>query len=153
MPSQDDAARWAVHGERTIYENKWVTVGLADVSQPSGNRFEHHIVTLPRAAIIAVLDDVGEHVLMSWRHRFVSDVWNWELPGGLLDPNEAPEETATREVEEETGYRLRQIEHLLTFEPMIGTVRSSHHAFSWRTAPSASRNHPSSTKGSTSGYR
>lgn len=120
---------WNVHGERVIYDNEWVTVGLADISQPSGERFEHHTVTLPAAAMTVVLDDDGRNVLLSWRHRFVPDLWNWELPGGLLDDGEAPAETAAREVEEETGYRPRSIEHLVTFEPMAGTVRSAHHVF------------------------
>lgn len=126
---QVEADRWVVHGERPIYENRWVTVGLADVSLPSGERFEHHTVTLPAAAMTVVLDDAGEHVLLAWRHRFVADVWNWELPGGLLDDGEAPANTAAREVEEETGYRPRSVEHLVTFEPMVGTVRSAHHVF------------------------
>lgn len=126
---QDDAGRWVVHSERAIYENDWVSVGLADISVPSGERFEHHTVTLPAAAMTVVLDDEGEHVLLTWRHRFVPDVWNWELPGGLLDAGETPAETAAREVEEETGYRPRSVEHLLTFEPMVGTVRSPHHVF------------------------
>ncbi len=128
-PARPEDDRWIVHSERPIYENEWVTVGLADISQPSGDRFEHHTVTLPPAAMTVVLDDEGEHVLMSWRHRFVPDVWNWELPGGLLDEGEEPAETAAREVEEETGYRPRSIEHLVTFEPMVGTVRSAHHVF------------------------
>ncbi len=126
---QDEADRWTVHSERPIYENQWVTVGLADISQPSGERFEHHTVTLPPAAMTVVLDDGGKHVLMAWRHRFVPDVWNWELPGGLLDAEESPAQTAAREVEEETGYRPRALEHLVTFEPMIGTVRSAHHMY------------------------
>jgi 8-oxo-dGTP pyrophosphatase MutT (NUDIX family) len=106
-----------------------VTVGLADVELPSGERFEHHTLTLPPAAMTVVLDDDGQNVLMSWRHRFVPDVWNWELPGGLLDEGEEPIGTAAREVLEETGYRVRSIEHLLTFEPMIGMVRNAHHVF------------------------
>jgi 8-oxo-dGTP pyrophosphatase MutT (NUDIX family) len=125
----DDAARWVVHSERPVYENEWVTVGLADISTPDGERFEHHTVVLPAAAMTVVLDDAGEHVLLSWRHRFVPDVWNWELPGGLLDEGETPAETAAREVEEETGYRPRSVEHLVTFEPMIGMVRNAHHVF------------------------
>lgn len=127
--AQDGSGRWVVHSERPIYESEWVTVGLADISQPSGDRFEHHTVTLPPAAMTVVLDDAGEHVLMSWRHRFVPDVWNWELPGGLLDVGESPAETAAREVAEETGYRPRAVEHLVTFEPMIGTVRNAHHVY------------------------
>ncbi|GAA1399206.1 NUDIX hydrolase [Pseudonocardia kongjuensis] len=129
MVEVGQSARWDVHGERTIYANAWVTVGLADISQPSGERFEHHTVTLPAAAMTVVLDDDGSNVLLSWRHRFVPDLWNWELPGGLLDDGESPAETAAREVEEETGYRPRTVEHLVTFEPMAGTVRSAHHVF------------------------
>lgn len=127
--TREEPGRWVVHGERPIYENEWVTVGLADISQPSGDRFEHHTVTLPAAAMTVVLDDAGERVLMAWRHRFVPDVWNWELPGGLLDASEQPAATAVREVEEETGFRPRSVEHLVTFKPMVGMVRSPHHVF------------------------
>ncbi|WP_243742464.1 NUDIX hydrolase [Actinorugispora endophytica] len=118
---------------RTIYENRWVCLGKADITTPSGSRFEHHTVTLPSAAMIAVLDHGDENVLMSYRHRFVPDVWGWELPGGLLETGEAPEDTAVREAEEETGYRVGSVEHVVTFEPMIGTVRSPHHVFVGRT--------------------
>ncbi|ANY06389.1 NUDIX hydrolase [Pseudonocardia sp. HH130630-07] len=146
MTAPDDVPpdAWKVHGERAIYENEWVTVGLADISQPSGERFEHHTVTLPEAAMTVVLDDAGRNVLLSWRHRFVPSLWNWELPGGLLDADETPAETAAREVEEETGYRPRSVEHLVTFEPMAGTVRSAHHVFlargAERTAEPTERN-------------
>lgn len=118
-----------MHGKRALYESPWVTLMLADISQPSGDRFDHHVVILPPAAMTVVLDDDARNVLMSWRHRFVPDVWNWELPGGLLDDGETAAETAAREVEEETGYRPRSVEHLVTFEPMVGTVRSAHHVF------------------------
>ncbi|RJQ77831.1 NUDIX hydrolase [Pseudonocardiaceae bacterium YIM PH 21723] len=126
---QDDADRWVVHSERPIYDNEWVKVSMADISVPSGERFDHHVVWLPPAAITVVLDDAGEHVLMSYRHRFAPDVWNWELPGGLLDEGETPAETAAREVEEETGYRPRSIEHLVTYEPNVGMVRNPHHVY------------------------
>lgn len=137
MPDEAERDRWVVHTERPIYENEWVTLGLAEITQPSGARFEHHTVTLPVAAMTVVLDDAGEQVLLSWRHRFVPDLWNWELPGGLVDNGEEPASTAAREVEEETGYRPRSIEHLATFEPMAGTVRSAHHVFLARGAEPA----------------
>ncbi|WP_435110763.1 NUDIX hydrolase [Nocardiopsis synnemataformans] len=132
--TEDDRGRWVVHGERTLYDNPWVKLGKADITTPSGTRFEHHTVTLPSAAVIAILDQAEEHVLMSYRHRFVPDVWGWELPGGLLDPDETPERTAVREALEETGHRVGSVEHVATFEPMIGTVRSPHHVFVGRDA-------------------
>jgi 8-oxo-dGTP pyrophosphatase MutT (NUDIX family) len=76
-----------------------------------------------------VLDEDRQHVLVSWRHRFVPDVWNYELPGGLVEDDEPAEKTIAREVLEETGHSVRTIRHLVTFEPMIGMVSSPHHVY------------------------
>ena len=124
----DQSSQWAVHGERTLYDNEWVRLSLVDVELPDGQRFEHHVVTLSPAAMTAVLDD-QDRVLLMWRHRFASDTWNWELPGGVIDHGEEAATAAGREVEEETGYRVGSLEHFVTFEPMIGMVRSAHHVF------------------------
>jgi ADP-ribose pyrophosphatase YjhB (NUDIX family) len=35
-------------------------------------------------------------------------VWSWELPAGGIEPGEGPVEAAVREVQEETGWELRQ---------------------------------------------
>lgn len=129
MEQPEKRGEWLVHGERTIYDSEWVSVGLADITVPSGERFEHHKVWLPPAAMTLVLDDEERHVLLSYRHRFVSGVWNYELPGGLLNDDEPAATTAARELEEETGYRARSIEHLVTFEPMIGTVTNPHYVY------------------------
>lgn len=126
---EDRSSEWLVFGERRIYENRWVTVALADIQQPDGQRYEHHKVYLPPAAMVAMLDD-QDRVFMMWRHRFVPDVWNWELPGGVVDAGEKPAKVAVREVVEETGFRPTGVlEHVVTFEPMIGTVTSPHHVY------------------------
>jgi len=62
----------------------------------------------------------------------VQDRWGWELPGGLIDEGEEPSETAVRELEEETGYRAGHVEHLITFQPMVGMVDSEHVVFTGR---------------------
>ncbi|MEW1545300.1 GntR family transcriptional regulator [Streptomyces tsukubensis] len=124
----DRSSAWVVHGETPIYENYWVTVTSADIQTPDGERFDHHKVYLPPAAMVAMLD--GNRVYMKWRHRFVPDCWNWELPGGVVDEGEDPKKTAAREILEETGYRpIGDLDHVVTFEPMIGTVSSPHHVY------------------------
>lgn len=124
---------WRVHGERTLYDNQWVKLELWDVEPPGVKRFEHHVVKLHRVAIAAVLDD-QERVLMLWRYRFVPGQWGWELPGGIVDPGEDGARTAAREVEEETGWRPAGVEHVVTYQPMVGMVDSPHEIYVGRGA-------------------
>src|ERR1700761_3769598 len=79
-----------------------------------------------------ILVDDRDRVLMLWRHRFVADRWGWELPGGLIDAGEEPEDTAVRELAEETGYQAGLVERLIEFQPMIGAVDSGHFIFTGR---------------------
>jgi 8-oxo-dGTP pyrophosphatase MutT (NUDIX family) len=123
-----DGLRWEVHGERTVYDNPWVRLVLVDVEPPDGRRFEHHVVRLKRVAVTVVLDD-HDRVLMMWRHRFATDDWGWELPGGIVDAGEDAATAAAREVEEETGWRPSPVEHLVSFQPMPGMVDTPHELF------------------------
>jgi 8-oxo-dGTP pyrophosphatase MutT (NUDIX family) len=99
--------RWTVHGERSLYESEWMQLRLVDVEVPGprGSRFEHHVLRTPLHAAGAVVHDPERGVLLLWRHRFITDTWSWELPAGRIDPGETPEQTAAREVLEETGWR------------------------------------------------
>ncbi|MET8981545.1 NUDIX hydrolase [Streptomyces sp. NPDC004539] len=119
---------WKTHGERQIYTNKWVNLCLVDVQQPDGRRWEYHVVRLRHLAVAAVVNDRRE-VLMMWRHRFITDSWAWELPMGLVEEGETPEEAAAREVLEETGWRPGPIKPLIYAEPANGITDSQHHVF------------------------
>ncbi len=59
---------------------------------------------LPLAYATTIVQDDAGRVLFQRRADF-GDAW-WGLPGGLLDPHEAPEACARREVLEETGLTL-----------------------------------------------
>lgn len=83
---------------------------------------------LQRVALAVVLNDANR-VLMMWRHRFATDEWGWELPGGIVEPNEDGEHTARREVEEETGWRPGPLSHLVSFQPMPGMVDTPHEVY------------------------
>lgn len=115
------ASEWTVHGERVVDEARRAVLSIADVELPDGVRFEQYVLRVPPAAMVVVLDDV-ERVLMMWRHRFILDRWVWELPGGYLDPDEDPIACAAREVEEETGWRPQNMQPLVAFQPMVGTI-------------------------------
>jgi 8-oxo-dGTP pyrophosphatase MutT (NUDIX family) len=132
-PERSEELRTKVFGERAVYENRWVRVTLVDIETPNGQRFEHHVVRLKTVAIAAVVDE-RDRVLMMWRHRFVTDEWGWELPGGIAEAGEDASITAAREVLEETGWRPGPLRHLFTFQPMPGMVDTPHALFVGNTA-------------------
>lgn len=121
--------RWTVHGERSLYESEWMSLRLVDVELPTGERFEHHVLRIPREAAAAVVRDPGRGVLLLWRHRFVIDTWGWEIPGGRIDDGESPDEAAARETLEETGWRPGPLRPLVSYHPLPGAVDQRFHVF------------------------
>ncbi|MEV0716756.1 NUDIX hydrolase [Asanoa sp. NPDC050611] len=115
------ASEWTIHGERVVDDSRRAVLSVADVELPDGVRFEQYVLRVPAAAMVVVLDD-ADRVLLVWRHRFILNRWVWELPGGYLDPDEDPRVCASREVEEETGWRPRNLEVLVRYQPMVGTI-------------------------------
>jgi 8-oxo-dGTP pyrophosphatase MutT (NUDIX family) len=120
--------RWTVHGERTLYDSEWLRLALVDVELPSGERFEHHVVRIPRpaAAVVVRRDD---EILLLRRHRMVTDTWGWEVPAGRADSGESPDETAIREAIEETGWRPLDLRKLGAYHPQPGQVDQTFHVF------------------------
>jgi 8-oxo-dGTP pyrophosphatase MutT (NUDIX family) len=111
--------QWQTHGRREVYRSEWVELWLDDVEVPGGKRFEHHVVRFPRQSTTSVVIQ-DEQVLMIWRHRFITDTWGWEVPAGWTEPGEEPAAAIRREIEEETGWRPREIEPLTSYYAING---------------------------------
>ncbi|MFF6998034.1 NUDIX hydrolase [Streptomyces sp. NPDC008313] len=120
--------QWTIHGERTLHDTPWVRLRCLDVEQPDGARVDYHVVRL-RDLAVAVTVDARQRVLMMWRHRFVTDTWGWELPMGLVEDGERPEDAAARELEEETGWRPGSVRELVYAQPAGGITDSQHFVY------------------------
>ena len=130
----EERGGWRTFGERTVYDNRWVQLGLVDVEAPNGERWDYHVVHLDRIAVALIVDDQGR-ALMSWRYRFVTEQWGYELLGGMVDAGEDAARTAAREAEEESGWRPSgEPERLGSFEPLPGQVTAPVDVFLWRQA-------------------
>ena len=102
---------WRVLNEKTVYQDRWVRVTLADVALPNGRRYTYTTLwRVPGAAVVA-LNERGD-ILLQQEYRYPLREVIYQLPGGLVDAGETPLETARRELEEETGYTAQVWEPL-----------------------------------------
>ncbi|MFZ0217962.1 MAG: NUDIX hydrolase, partial [Candidatus Dormiibacterota bacterium] len=93
---------WRVRHVRELYASPWVSLELDDVELPDGQRIDHHVVRMPRGAVAAVVYDPARGVLLIHRHRFIPDLWGWEVPAGRIEQGEGLVDAAIREAREET---------------------------------------------------
>lgn len=121
--------RWTVHGERSVYDSPWVALALVDVEVPGGDRFDHHVVRLPRPAVGTVVHDPAYGILLLYRHRFITDTWGWEVPAGGVDDGESLRDAAAREVLEETGWRPGPVRAIGRYHPSNGLSDQAFHVF------------------------
>lgn len=78
---------------------------------PDGVVHQREVIIHPGA--VAILPQLADGRLCLIRnYRLAVQETLIELPAGTLDPGEEPAETATRELQEETGYRAGKIEKL-----------------------------------------
>ena len=89
---------------RQIYKGKVVDLAVEKVALPNGAVTELEIIRHPGAAAMVPLTEEGS-VLLVRQYRYATRSWLLEVPAGKLDPGEAPEVCAAREMEEEVGHR------------------------------------------------
>lgn len=83
--------------------------------------FEMHrsVVTHAGSAVMLAMDGRGS-ILLVRQYRVPAGKMLWELPAGKLDDGETPLQAAKRELAEETGYKARRWEKLVSFYPSPG---------------------------------
>ncbi len=98
-------------GTREIYRGRTFNVDIDQVRLPNGQEVELELVHhRGAAAVVPVLDDGT--VLLVRQYRYATGGWLLEIPAGKLDHGESPETCASREAEEEVGYRPSRLEPL-----------------------------------------
>ncbi len=96
---------------KRIYSGRIVTLDVCDVELTDGQRQIREIIRHPGAVAVVAIDD-QQRVLLVRQYRSASAEVMTEIPAGLLDAGEEPLQAASRELQEETGYKPGKIESL-----------------------------------------
>lgn len=116
-----------VHTE-TIYDGKIIRLEIDDVILPDGKPAKRELVRHPGAVALIPITEDGKLVMVE-QYRKALGTTLLEVPAGKLEPGEAPEVTARRELEEETGYACDHLEWVTTFATSPGFADETIHLY------------------------
>ncbi len=85
---------------------------------PNGNTEKWDFVNHKGAAAIVPVDENG-NLIMVRQYRNALERYTLEIPAGGINPGEDMKTAATRELEEETGYRSDHVEHLVDINTTV----------------------------------
>lgn len=113
---------------KTLFSGLIFSVDRIDVRLPDGKLSRRDVIRHKgAAAVLAQLPD-GTFLLIR-QFRKAVDTPLLEIVAGTLDPGEAPEQCARREVEEETGHRVTALTPLGPIVPAPGYTDETIHLF------------------------
>lgn len=112
---------------RKIYEGKFLTYYVADYQNEKGHIKSYEFISRdnnltmdtfgkgkPQGVGMVSYNSDYSKVLLQKEFRMATNNWVYNFPAGLIDKGETPEETAKRELLEETGVNLIAIDKVLS---------------------------------------
>jgi ADP-ribose pyrophosphatase len=118
---------------RRVYTGRVINLDVDTVRFPNGSVGELEMIRHPGASAVVpfLTDPVGDdpQVLLIRQYRYAAERFLYEIPAGRLDPGEAPDVCARRELREETGCTAERVEHLMTMYTTPGFTDERIHLF------------------------
>jgi 8-oxo-dGTP pyrophosphatase MutT (NUDIX family) len=120
---------WDVVATEALQDCAVFTVSRALARSPTSGEV-HPFYRIDAAQWVNVVAlTLDEHVVMvrQWRHGACAVTL--EIPGGIVDPGEAPADAAARELVEETGYRAARLRSIGSVNPNPALFGNRVHTF------------------------
>jgi len=105
----------------SVYESDWINLFIDKVKLPSGKIIEkYHVLDYPSESVVALINNEKEEMLFIKSLRYITNSIDWELPAGGIEKGETINSAMFRELIEETGYQVNEMEHVYSFYPSNG---------------------------------
>ena len=91
------------------YKGNFLSVKKDEITLPDGNTAFREVVERGAATAVLPVDNMGNVILVrQYRHPFGKMLL--EVPAGIMETKEQAYDCAKRELEEETGYKAKQLQ-------------------------------------------
>lgn len=91
-----------------VYSGRILNVRVDRVVKPDGSETSREIVVHSDCVAVVAMDDEGR-IILERQFRYPVQEELFEIPAGTIEPGETPLEAARREMQEETGYRPKEL--------------------------------------------
>lgn len=122
------AIRERVTKTEHVYEGRAIHIRVDSVVKANRKKTTREVVEHVDCVVILPVDSNG-NILLVRQYRHAVDRVLLELPAGSIDPGETPEQAASRELREETGFRPGRLEGLGGFYAAPGYCTEYLHFF------------------------
>jgi len=113
--------KWIKISEETIHTNNWWEYRKDIFEIPGVSNGEYHYVYSRGSSMIIPVFDDGR-ILFVNQYRYLNNKFSIELPCGGVQKGYNYEQTALKELEEETGYTSKDIQFIGEFNPFNGVT-------------------------------
>jgi 8-oxo-dGTP pyrophosphatase MutT (NUDIX family) len=103
--------------QNLIYSDQWLKFYQDEVEFPDGKSGTYAWADRKDGVVIGVVGP-NRKILLNKEFRYVVNEYSWEVPGGGIDEGESFSQAATRELQEETGLVVEDVEPLSVFYPL-----------------------------------
>lgn len=116
--------KWQKLSSRYLVKEQWATLRVDTCDLQNGVIKDDYFVLEYPNWVNAVALTTDNEIIMVRQYRHAGDIISLEIPGGVIDGDEKPEDAVRRELLEETGYSFETIALIATLYPNPATANN-----------------------------
>ncbi|MCL4384649.1 NUDIX hydrolase [Patescibacteria group bacterium] len=101
--------KWRLLSSKNLLSTPYLSVQDNDYLLPDGQKARHFYQLIRKDYVLVFVTNDRHEILVEKQYRWGVDDFVYELPAGFLNEGEDPLAAAVREVQEETGYQLKDL--------------------------------------------
>ncbi|WP_443937870.1 NUDIX hydrolase [Pedobacter sp. MW01-1-1] len=113
--------KWRKIASKYLVRAQWATLRVDTCQLQTGViKDDYYVLEYPNWVNAIALTEEGKVILVR-QYRHAADIISLEVPGGVIDGDEAPEAAVKRELLEETGYSFKTCKFITELYPNPAT--------------------------------